>query len=557
VGLTGLAASNTASVRRSAAGTVVDGRIAVPRSREQNEHGFDFVLDIWQRRKWLAILVFVAAFAGAASLTMSLPNLYRATTTVLVERQQVSEAFVRTSVTAELETRIQTIDKQVRSRASLAEIITRLNLYPDLRGHAPIDAIVDRMRHDIDFALNGVDQTTGRTAMIAFTVTYSGLDPVTAADVANTLAAAYVQEHTKSRERQAVRTAEFLRSQLNEIKQTLDSQQQRAGQFKQQHSGELPEQVEVNLSALDRLNNRLRLNGEYQIRAIERRDRIEQQLASSAAPGLVSEGEQDRPAAELARLKAQLTDLRRKFSDQYPDVIRLKQEISVLEQSGLSGTSGTSDASAPAMATERPASPRASQQLAEVDNQLASLKAEEKLLRQVIGSYEARVENAPQRQQELLQLSRDSESTKEQYQTLLKRYEEAQLSENLEQGKNVEQFRVLDPAIPSRRPAAPNRLWLLGLGLFGSLGLALAAVVGAEKLDTTFHAVEDLRAFAGLQALAVIRRIPTPLELRHRRMRYALVTVSAIVALLLIVFGGRYVGSGNEQIVLMTVRGRS
>lgn len=528
----------------------------MPRSREQNDRGFDFVLDIWQRRKWLAILVFVAAFAGAASLTMSLPNLYRAATTVLVERQQVSEAFVRTSITAELETRIQTIDKQVRSRASLAEIITRLNLYPDLRGHAPIDAIVDRMRHDIDFALNGVDQTTGRTAMIAFTVTYSGLDPVTAADVANTLAAAYVQEHTKSRERQAVRTAEFLRSQLNEIKQTLDSQQQRAGQFKQQHSGELPEQVEVNLSALDRLNNRLRLNGEYQIRAIERRDRIEQQLAVAAAPAPARESDQDRPGAELARLKGQLTDLRRKFSDQYPDVIRLQQEISVLEHSGLGGTSGTSDTGNPAT-TEPPASHFASQQLAEVDNQLASLKAEEKLLRQVIDGYETRVENAPQRQQELQQLSRDSDATKEQYQTLLKRYEEAQLSENLEQGRNVEQFRVLDPAIPSRRPAAPNRLWLLGLGLCGSLGLALAAVVAAEKLDTTFHTVEDLRAFAGLQALAVIRRIPTPSELRHRRMRYALVTVSAIVALVLIVFGARYVGLGNEQIVLMTVRGKS
>jgi polysaccharide chain length determinant protein (PEP-CTERM system associated) len=551
-----LAASNNGSVRRPAAATVVGKRLAVPRSREQNDRGFDFVLDIWQRRKWLAILVFVAAFAGAASLTMSLPNLYRASTTVLVERQQVSEAFVRTSITAELETRIQTIDKQVRSRASLAEIITRLNLYPDLRGHAPIDAIVDRMRHDIDFALNGVDQTTGRTAMIAFTVTYSGLDPVTAADVANTLAAAYVQEHTKSRERQAVRTAEFLRSQLNEIKQTLDSQQQRAGQFKQQHSGELPEQVEVNLSALDRLNNRLRLNGEYQIRAIERRDRIEQQLAIAAAPAPARESEPDGPGAELARLKGQLTDLRRKFSDQYPDVIRLQQEISVLEHSGLSGTSGTSDTGNPAT-TEPPVSHLASQQLAEVDNQLASLKAEENLLRQVIDGYETRVENAPQRQQELQQLSRDSEATKEQYQTLLKRYEEAQLSENLEQGQNVEHFRVLDPAIPSRRPAAPNRLWLLGLGLCGSLGLALAAVVAAEKLDTTFHTVEDLRAFAGLQALAVIRRIPTPSELRHRRMRYALVTVSAIVALVLIVFGARYVGLGNEQIVLMTVRGKS
>ena len=68
----------------------------MPRPREQEEPGigFDFVLDVWQRRKWIAVVVFIAAFAGVASLAASLPDIYRATTTVIVERQQVSEAFV-------------------------------------------------------------------------------------------------------------------------------------------------------------------------------------------------------------------------------------------------------------------------------------------------------------------------------------------------------------------------------------------------------------------------------------------------------------------------------
>ena len=54
-------------------------------------------------------------------MAISLPNLYRAKATVLVGRQQVSEAFVRPSVTAELETRIQTIKEEVMSRARLSE----------------------------------------------------------------------------------------------------------------------------------------------------------------------------------------------------------------------------------------------------------------------------------------------------------------------------------------------------------------------------------------------------------------------------------------------------
>src|SRR6188768_524740 len=69
----------------------------------------DAVLDVWRRRKWIGIIVFAAVFAAAAVAVMSLPNLYRASATVLVERPRISEAFVRQSVTAELETRIQTI----------------------------------------------------------------------------------------------------------------------------------------------------------------------------------------------------------------------------------------------------------------------------------------------------------------------------------------------------------------------------------------------------------------------------------------------------------------
>src|SRR5262249_27407544 len=149
------------------------------------------------------------AFVSAA---VSLPNLYRATATVLVERQQVSEAFVRPSVTAELETRIQTINQRGMSRQRLSEVITKLNLYPELRGKAPMDALVPRLRRESQLGLKGVvEQGAGRNATIAFTLSYTGGDPQLVARVANTLAAFYADENAKSRERSATQTTEFLR----------------------------------------------------------------------------------------------------------------------------------------------------------------------------------------------------------------------------------------------------------------------------------------------------------------------------------------------------------
>jgi polysaccharide biosynthesis transport protein len=512
-----------------------------------SEH--DLVLEAWQRRKWLALAMFVIAAAAAAGVAVSLPDLYHAKASVLVARQQVSEAFVRQSVTAELETRIHVIHQQVMSRARLTDVIQRLDLYPDLRAEVPFDAVVERMRRDVQLDLKGVEQTTGRAATIAFTLGYTGRDPVQVAEVANTLVALYVEENTKSRERQASSTAEFLKEQLSGVKQHLDAQEQRVSAFKAQHTAELPEQVEANLAALERLNTQLRLNGEYRLRALERRERLEKQVADSrttqAPAATVST-----PVTQLATRRQELANLRRRYSERYPDVIRVQEEIAALERQVSTADADTTSKLPSAEAAAPPAQP-----LNEIQAELASLREEEGFLRQVIAGYESRVESAPKRQQELQELSRDYDTTKQRYESLLKQYEDAQLAASLEQGQSVEQLQILDPAVPPMMPSAPNRVWVFLMGLLASVGLAFGTIVAAEKLDTTFHTVDDLRAFASVPTLATIRLILTPADIRRQRWRMALLTAALVAGVGLVAAGSYYVADGNEQLVRLTARG--
>jgi protein tyrosine kinase modulator len=508
----------------------------------------DLILEVWQRRKWIAIAAFCAVSAAVMTAAVSLPDLYRASATVLVERQAVSEAFVQTSVTAELETRIQTIHQRAMSRERLSHVISKFDLYPELRRAAPMEAIVDRMRRDIiPLQLKGVDQASGRAATIAFTLGYRGRDPWTVAQVTNTLVGFYVEENTTDRERQAERTVAFLGSQLADVKRELDAQDRLTNDFTLTHTDELPQQIEANLAALDRLNTQLRLNGEYQLHAMERRERLEQELVGRAAPGTSDEPPALNPAAELVTLKRQLGELRRKFSDEYPDVRRITAEVAALERQ-IAESATESEAPAKTIQASR-------QALVEVDGELGSLRQQDAVLRRTIADYEARVERAPRRQYEINQLSRGYDLVKDRYQSLLKRYEDAQIAAKLEQGQGTEQFRVLDPAIPPTQPAAPDRSWLVVMGFVAAFGLALGAVVAAERFDTTFHTADDLRAFIEVPALITIRRVITQLDVRRERRRLALLTVSAIVGLTLVVGTSYYVASGNEQIVRLTTRG--
>ena len=513
--------------------------------------GPDVVVDVWRRRKWIGIVVFVIVLAGAMTTVISLPNLYRASATVLIERPQVSEAFVRQSVTAELETRIQTIHRQVMSRMRLTDVINRLGLYADLRGVVPMDALAERLRREAQLSLQGVEQSTGRTETIAFTLNFSGRDPQTVARVANTLAGFYVEGNTQSRERQATETAAFLEARLADVKRELDEQARRNDEIKLRHTNEL-QQVEVSLTALERLNTQLRLNNESQLRALDRRERLEQQLAVAESTAPVT-APSDPQAALLLKRREDLAQLRTQFSDQYPEVIRVKAEIAALEAEAGAATNGTIGHTS-ATPSGNAALRFAKQGLDSVEGELRSLKEEEASLRSMITGYEARVDNSPQRQQELQQPSRDYDAVNERYQALVKQAEEARLAENLERGQNTEQFRILDPAIPPIHPAAPNRLWLLIMGIVAAVALGFGAIVAAEKLDTTFHTVDDLQEFTNLPTLARIRRIPTAARARRERLRFALMAAAAIVALMAVVAGSYYVAGGNEQIVRMTAR---
>ncbi len=516
----------------------------------RTSQNFDCALDVWSRRKWLALLVFSAVAGAATSVALSLPNLYRAAATVLVERQQISEAFVRPSVTAELETRLQTIREDVMSRSRLSELITKLDLYPDLRPKVPLEGLVARLRRDIDLELKGVDSLmSGRMSTISFTISYSGRDADSVSRVANELAGMYVLENTRLREGQATRTAAFLKAQLDEVKKELDAHDRRANDFRLNHIGELPQQVDANIASLERLNTQLRLNGENQVRLLDRRDRVERQRADLAAAQPIAARSAD--AERLTKLQQELDNLRSRFTDAYPDVVRLRADIDILTRQIAQRAATDRQPSAGGEAVAR-----LSQAVSDSETELRALKEEERVLRQSIASLEQRVDNVPKRQQEFQEINRDYAGTKERYDTLLKRYEEAQLAESFEQGKNVEQFRILDPALPPRDPVAPNRMRMLALGWMMAIGLAVGAVLAAEKLDTAFHSIDDLRAFVTVPTLGRVPLIASRAQTRRYRRRAALVAVSALVGVLLIVAGSRYVAHGNEQMVKLLERSR-
>lgn len=504
--------------------------------------------DAWSRRKWLALAAFAVAAAVGVTLVTSLPNVYRATATVLVEEPRVEAA-----VAAELDRRLQMISQEILSRARLEAIIHRFSLYPRMRSWASADELVARMRRDVHTRFQASTLATGAGGTLTVAVGYRGTDPVTVAGVANALADLYVEEDRRLRAQRASGTVQVLEAQLQELKQTLAAQESEVASFQERHVGELPQQSDANLAALEQLHADLRAVSEERMRALDRRNELLRRLSE-----LEAEGAPAAPAARaqsrLEKLQDELRDLRRRYSDRYPDVVRVKAEIAALADDPAA-------AEAPAEAPPPPdrsgAGARLKDSLAEVERQVEAFRADEARLRAGVSGYIQRLENVPRRQRALQEISRDYESTRELYDSLRKRYEQALLEEGTQATAGGPRFRILDAALVPTGPAAPNRMLLLAFALLAALGAAAGAALAAEQMDTSFKSADEVRAFAGVPVLVTIPRMDGAADRRSRRFRFCAAALAVVLGAGALAYASREFARDNDALVAIVARGRS
>jgi protein tyrosine kinase modulator len=522
------------------------------------------ILDILRRRRLLAIGMFAAVLSAAVSFAIYLPDLYRGQALVLIERP-VDESIVRSAESApgELESRLHIIKQEILSRDRLLALITRFKLYPKQMKDGAIDDALNQMRSDVEVNPSGPEQLSGKTKTVSFTLNYTGNSAKTVAEVTNAIAAFYVQQNDSIRSQSALGTSQFLREQLAAAKAQLDHQEQAVTQYTTKYTGQLPQQVGVNLATLERMNTQLRLNGEQQIRLIEQREKL---LEGLDDPNAITRAENSDASPEMIerlkqidKLKSDLAQLQTKFTSKHPDVVRLQDQIADLQQqeaqaeaaaqkkreaakaAAAASTAAVQDAQAPRRRT-----------IESLDAELAKMREEEAAIRATIGSFEQRLEGAPEREQEFALITRDRQAAKDLYDSLLKRYDEAQLSASMETDRQGERFRILEPALPPEGPSAPNRIRLLLMGILLALAAAVAVVLTAEQFDVSFHGIDELREFTNVPVLVSIPPIgPMPLK---RRLLTGLATVSALAMIALIATASAYFAHGNDQLARLIGR---
>lgn len=461
--------------------------------------------DVFLRRKWLIVFPALLVLGAATAVAYLLPEIYRSSTLILVEPQKIPRDYVRSTITASIQDRLNTIKQQILSRTRLESVIKEYDLWEAGEGELPMEQIVEILRRSIEIEVRSTPDYYSASPA-TFSIHFMGREPMTVMNVTNTLASMFIEENLKAREKEARGTSEFLEEELTKVKNKLEEQEGAIRSFKQENMGELPEQQEANLNMLNRLQLEKKTTFESLRSAEDRRVAMMRQLHRYQPSG-ASQSAGASLYGQLMAKKADLADLESRYTDKYPDVIRLRREIADIE--GELQSAGGDGALDETILSLDPVYQELRGQLDLLELEIKTLRSELARIDREIAVYQRRVEQTPMREQQLMTLTRDYENIKDNYNSLLNKKLNAEIAENLELRRKSEQFRILDPASYSEHPFSPNRKRIMALGLILGLGLGVGAAFFVEYADRTFRDVNDVKETLMLPVLTVIPYIPT------------------------------------------------
>jgi len=476
------------------------------------------------RRRVLWILCSGVVIGVATYLYLkTLPDIYRSETVILIEPQKVPSDYVRSTSAGTIETRLATISQQIMSRTRLEKIIQDHNLYPSLRTKQPLESIIEMMRSDIELTVTKVD---------AFSLSYQSQDPAVAQTITSQLASLYIEENLKVREEQTEGVSQFLDLQLKETKAKLLEFEARLSGFKMNHIGSLPEQQQANLAVLTRLQQQLQASIDSTNRLEEQKgyqQRLQAELKSNL--GKVAEPRNvettaalsaiQRPPNPLSQKIAELSILQQRYTSEHPDVRKLKAEIALLEQQEIaletvppkSGGQISRDVQSAQVDLE---AVHLKRQIDALDRQIRQGVKEQERITSEMAVYQGRVDNIPRVEQMQKEITRDYDITREHYQRLLAKKNEAEMAGSLEKRQKGEQFRILDPASLPEKPIKPARLKLNAFGILAGLCLGFGLALLFELRDESIRNVQQLTQLTKYPVLTVISVISVPSEKSRR-----------------------------------------
>jgi capsular exopolysaccharide synthesis family protein len=468
------------------------GQLAIPQDwgqrRDAPGAGDLNLATIWRiihEWRWLILGAVAVAVAGAVVVTFLTTPLYRATATLeinppSVEIMEESKAKVGGNDREYLATQYGLLE----SRSLAQRVAQDLNLASNPEFAAPTGDRAGRLKSATGRLMGGFEVEPVQGSRL-IRIAYTSESPALAAQITNSFADNFINANLERRYEASSYARQFLERQIGKVKGELEVSERKLVAYAQRQgiiqmggsekgSGDTDSLEGASLQALNAAH------AAAQARRIAAEQTYAQARGASIADiNASTAGLRAQRAGLEAEYRAKLSS----FKPDYPDMVRLRANITAIDQQiGLEAGTVSGGLAARAMASFRTAA------------------AEEAALQRRVAALKSQVLNLRERGIEHNILQREVDTNRGIYNELLERYKKIGVAGGI--GTNT--VSVVDRAEPPGGPYKPNLMLNLLIGLALGLISGIGAAIALEFLNDTIKTPDDVRDKLGLASLGVI-----------------------------------------------------
>ena len=237
----------------------------------------------------------------------------------------------------------------------------------------------------------------------------------------------------------------------------------------------------------------------------------------------------------MQKLEMQLKDMQVRYGPNYPDVKKLKNEISQLKakaesEKAAAGTSAPDPQAAESTPTHATRNPVVEAEVSKLDQDIADQTRVQGELEKQIQYHVEKLQQVPVFEQQIAGLMRDYDSIRNHYNQLQAKRLDTEMASELESHEAPERFEVLDHAVPPEGASGPRRGIMIGGGFFFGLLCGIGVAFLVEVSDESVRSEREAARIFGKPVLAGIPQITSVQERMRWRWQVATMTVGTTAA---------------------------
>ncbi len=457
------------------------------------------------RYKYLFVAVSLLVMTAIGAYSLTLPKIYQADTTVFIESNVIDELVRGIAITPQIEDRVRVLQAAILSRDMIIKTLEELNSEIFTKSDAEQQEYISRLQQRTRINIT--------RQMDRFTVSIEDTDPRFAQQFINTLVGLYVEESLSATREETFGANRFLQEQIDSFKLKLEAAEDKIIDFRKRQGIYFSIDEAATLANIRQMLTQVEeIELTQDTLQARQAQLVDQMNRTSPTVDMVSESAENN---RLMEMETRLSNLLLRYTENYPEVIRLKFEIEALKRRMLDPEAAQQERGSTRMTSLNPLHQDLQSQLYEVEAELSSLEARKKNLQQNIANREQELKEVPEAQKELAILMQERDSYRSIYNDLLARMGQSEVSTQMEVANKASTFRVVDPAVLPQVPTSPDMFRMLLLAVAGGFGCGLGLIFLLENMDSRLRDVSVLEDM-GLDVLAVVPNISDPAVLKRR-----------------------------------------